>query len=72
VPAAALRFTPPGEKEGATSGVWVLNGDRLERIEAHAGISDGEFTSVSEGPAAGTSVLVELTPAGRKAYGLAH
>jgi len=71
-PTAALRFTPPGEKAQEGHGVWVLEAGRLRRVEVKPGISDGEVTAISGGPAAGAGVLTELTPAGRKAYGLAH
>jgi len=73
VPNAALRFTPPGEKSDDTPGVWVLDGDTLRRIAVRTGISDGEFTEVTPGPlAAGASVILDLTPEGRRAYGLAR
>ncbi len=72
VPSAALRFTPPGEAEPAAPGLWVLRDGGLRRLEARAGISDGEITALASGPPAGTIVLFELSPEGRSAYGLAH
>ena len=70
VPAAALRFTPPGEKE--QGGLWAIAGGKLQHLDARGGISDGELTALAQGPAAGTEVLTELTAAGRKAYGIGH
>ncbi|MGA7123283.1 MAG: efflux RND transporter periplasmic adaptor subunit [Polyangiaceae bacterium] len=76
VPAAALRFTPPGSSAPAPAGpgVWVLEPpDSLRRIPVVPGVSDGELTAIAPGPLApGRTVVTELTPEGRKAYGLAH
>ncbi|CAN5923916.1 efflux RND transporter periplasmic adaptor subunit [soil metagenome] len=73
VPAAALRFAPPGEKNGDKPGVWVLEGTVLRRIEVRPGISDGELVAIAPGALDDRRmVLTELTPEGRKAYGLAH
>jgi HlyD family secretion protein len=73
VPSVALRFAPPGETNGDHPGVWVLDGSSLRHIEIRPGISDGELTSIAPGAIdAGRGVLVELTPEGRKAHGLAH
>jgi HlyD family secretion protein len=73
VPSAALRFTPPGEKAGDRPGLWVLAGQALRRVEVRPGISDGELSEIAPGSlAAGQAVLVELSPEGRKAYGLGH
>lgn len=69
-PAAALRFTPPGEAE--KPGLWTIEKGELKRLEARAGVSDGDLTALQSGPAVGTEVLTELTPAGRKAYGIGH
>lgn len=71
VPAAALRFTPPGELEHEDAGLWLLENGALRWLQVRAGVSDGEWTEVSGAPPA-AQVLVELSPAGRKAYGLAH
>ncbi len=71
-PTAALRFTPPGEKVQEAPSLWVIEGGKLRRVEVKPGISDGELTAISGGPGVGAGVLAELTPAGRKAYGLAH
>ena len=73
VPAAALRFAPPGEKNGDKPGVWVLEGTVLRRIEVRPGISDGELVAIAPGALDDRRmVLTELTPEGRKAHGLAH
>ncbi len=73
VPAAALHFTPPGEKPSDKPGLWILDGDAFTRVNVTAGVSDGEITAIDPGPIAdGHSVIVELSPEGRKAYGLTH
>jgi HlyD family secretion protein len=73
VPAAAFQFNPPGEKPSAEPGVWVLSGDALRRVPAKPGISDGELTGVVDGAiAVGDDIVYELTPEGRKAYGISH
>jgi HlyD family secretion protein len=70
VPNAALRFTPPGEQSGHEPGVWILEGGALRRVAVQPGISDGESTEVSSHALdAGSSVIVDLTPEGRKADG---
>lgn len=71
--AAALRFVPPGQTNPPEPGLWVLDGAAPRRIAVHRGVSDGELTEISPGAIeVGTSVLVELTPEGRKAHGLNH
>jgi HlyD family secretion protein len=73
VPADALRFTPPGEKAGQGPAVWVLEAGSLRRLRVDPGVSDGELTAVAAGTVnAGTALLVDLTPEGKKVYGLAH
>ena len=73
VPSAALRFSPPTEKKTAEPSVWRLDGETLVRIPVTPGLSDGEVTAIAAGPVApGQAVLVDLTPEGKKAYGLAH
>lgn len=73
VPNVALTLTPPGEKADSTPGVWTIAGGRLSRIAVHRGISDGESTEIAPGALSlGTVVLTELTPEGRKAYGIHH
>jgi HlyD family secretion protein len=72
-PSAALELRVPGEQvDGA--GVWVLDGETLKRVRVKAGIADEDNTAiVPEGALSpATRVLVELTPAGRKAYGVEH
>lgn len=71
VPSLALRFTPPGERPGPAAAVWVLEGGALRRIEVQQGLDDGEVTAIAPGPLReGANVIVELTPAGRRAYGI--
>ncbi len=73
VPAASLHFNPPGEHSSDHAGLWFLEGAALRRVEVSAGLSDGETTAIDRGPVeAGQMVLVELSPEGRRAYGLVH
>ncbi len=75
VPNAALQFTPPGEKRPETgSGVWLLEGDTAPKlVPVKSGLSDGEATAIEAGAIpAQARVLVDLTPEGKKAYGLVH
>ncbi|MFZ5441201.1 MAG: efflux RND transporter periplasmic adaptor subunit [Myxococcota bacterium] len=69
VPNAALRFTPPGEAK-AEGRVWLLEGERLVSQAVRPGLSDGEQTVVETELPVGAKVLVDLTPEGKKAYGL--
>ena len=70
VPAASLRFIPPGELKPHRPMIWMLQGSALQPVIVEPGISDGEFTEIVSGaPAVEAPVLVELTPEGRKAYG---
>jgi HlyD family secretion protein len=72
-PAAALRFTPPGETRLSKPGVWFLEGDSLRHVDVTPGITDGETTAIAPGTVeAGRALLVDLTPAGKRFYGLAH
>ena len=53
--------------------MWTLTGDTLHRITVKPGVSDGETTEIADGALdVGQTVLVELTPEGRKAYGIGH
>jgi HlyD family secretion protein len=73
VPAGALTFMPPGERANSRLGLWLLDGAAIRRVEVSEGVSDGESTAIGAGPVAeGRAVLVELSPAGKKAYGLVH
>jgi HlyD family secretion protein len=73
VPQTALRFAPPGEKPSAEPCVWLLSGGALRRVAVTPGVTDGEITAVAAGTlTAGEEVVVELTPEGRKAYGILH
>jgi HlyD family secretion protein len=72
-PNAALHFTPPGEHSSDKPGLWTFEGTGLRRTEVSAGVSDGETTAIeAEAFAEGRNVIVELSPEGRKAYGLGH
>jgi HlyD family secretion protein len=66
VPSAALHFSPPDQPEYGIPGLWILRDRALRRVEVRAGISDGQVTAIGGGPPAGTAVLLELTPQGRK------
>ncbi len=73
IPNLALHFTLPGERATATTGVWMLDSGALRRVEVNAGITDGDKTAIAVGPLSlGANVIVELTPEGRKAYGIGH
>ena len=73
VPATALHFNPPGEHSSDHAGLWLLEAAALRRVEVNPGLSDGETTVIEPGPVEpGQLVLVELTPEGRRAYGLVH
>jgi HlyD family secretion protein len=73
VPGMALAFVPPGEQSDASTRVWILSGTSLRSVGVEPGITDGEVTEVtSEALSAGQEVIVELTPEGRAAYGIAH
>jgi HlyD family secretion protein len=71
-PNAALRFIPPDVPPGQSkSRVWVVSESGPRSIAAQPGVSDGTYTAVEgTGLADGASVIVDLTPVGRKAYGL--
>jgi HlyD family secretion protein len=73
LPNSALHFTPPGESPRDRPGVWLLEGGGPRRLDVRAGVTDGEVTEVeSSALRPGQRVLTELTPEGRKAYGLQH
>jgi HlyD family secretion protein len=73
VPAAALRFTPPGEKKADKPGVWVLEDGAVHEVAVTPGVTDGDQTAVTQTTLRpGQALLVDLTPAGKRAYGLAH
>jgi HlyD family secretion protein len=73
VSAAALRFNPPGERKPNRPGVWLIAGGALRRVEVAPGVSDGELTAIAPGSVeAGQALIVDLTPQGKKAYGLGH
>ncbi len=72
VPNTALRFTPPGtRRDERVAQVFVLEGGTPRPVAVQPGLSDGESTALLSGALKpGTQVLVDLTPAGKKAYGL--
>jgi HlyD family secretion protein len=71
VPNAALRFTPPGEAKSEQARVWLHENGALVSRTVTPGLSDGERTAITRGELApGATVLVDLTPEGKKAYGL--
>ncbi len=73
VPAAALRFTPPRQTKPALPSVWLLRDGTLDSVPVRPGVSDGEQTAIEDSPfPPGQPLLVDLTPLGKKAYGLAH
>ena len=74
VPNTALHFTPPGQtRPGPGAGVWVLQGAAVACVPAAPGLSDGEWTEVRRGVLEpGRAVLVDLSPQGKVAYGVAH
>jgi len=73
VPSSVLRFTPPGYPSATGPGAWLLEGAQLRRVDLKPGVTDGELDEIAPGTLAlGQSVLSELTPEGRTAYGLAH
>jgi HlyD family secretion protein len=73
VPNSALHFTPPGESPGDQPAVWRLEAGALRRFYVKTGVTDGETTEIASGTlATGSQVLTELTPEGRKAYGIGH
>jgi HlyD family secretion protein len=73
VPSLALHFTPPGERSSPTPAVWSVEAGALHRVEVQPGIDDGELVAIAPGALReGATVVVELTPAGRKAYGIGH
>ncbi len=72
LPNAALSFTPPQHARSETAGVFVLEGEAIDFKPVHPGLTDGEVTAIGTGELAPTAtVLVDLTPEGKKAYGLA-
>ncbi len=71
VPNAALHFTPPGlQREHGKPAVFVLEGDVPRQVPLRVGVSDGELTAAWDGPPPGAKVLIDLTPEGRRAYGV--
>jgi HlyD family secretion protein len=72
LPTSALQFTPPGKKAASEPGVWTLKNGALQRVAVTPGISDGELSEVTTAIPLGTEVVYEVTPEGRKAYGIGH
>ena len=65
----ALEFRPPDEQRSDGDAVWVLSRKGLRRIPVIVGIGDGALTEVNGELDEGELVIVELTEAGREAYG---
>lgn len=72
VPNGALHFRPPEAAAGEGDAIWILTDEGPTRVPVTVGISDGVLTSVEGEVHEGDRVITELTPAGRKAYGLAR
>ncbi|MDP4237663.1 MAG: efflux RND transporter periplasmic adaptor subunit, partial [Bacteroidota bacterium] len=71
IASSSLRFNPPGAKASSQPSVWILESDSLRRVEVQTGISDGEFTEIRSGKITSADrLLEELTPEGKKAYGI--
>lgn len=70
VPSASLRFTPPDSEHPAGDVVWTIDGDAVTPHTVQAGLTDGEETAIEGELAVGTPVVVDLSPEGRKAYGI--
>ncbi|MBL8920950.1 MAG: efflux RND transporter periplasmic adaptor subunit [Myxococcaceae bacterium] len=71
LPNGALHFVPPGQTPEKTPGVYVLEGEQVRRVPVTPGLSDGEATAIGDGQLpSGAAVIVDLTPEGRRAYGL--
>ena len=64
----------PGETRSSKPGVWLLEGDALRHVDVAPGISDGETDRRSPRARSrrGARCSSTSTPAGKKAYGLAH
>lgn len=72
VPNAALHFVPPQVTGSKEPGVFVLEGETVKRVPVRPGLSDGEQTAIADTDLSPSAVvLVDLTPEGRRAYGLA-
>ena len=70
LPNGALRFTPPGEAKSESPRVWLLEKGALVARPVHPGLTDGEQTALpADDLPLGTTVLLDLTPEGKKAYG---
>lgn len=71
VPSSAIRFTPPGKNTSQTPSVWMLDKDSVRQVAVVPGISDGELTQITHGAiSTRDNVIEELTPEGKKAYGI--
>lgn len=76
VPNAALRFIPPGSAEtevdvGQNARVWQIGPSGPTPMKVRAGVTDGTYTAIeADDLPDGSEVIVDLTPEGRKAYGL--
>jgi HlyD family secretion protein len=69
VPNGALHFQPPGEATHEGDAVWVVAADGPARVPVTVDITDGISTVIDGELHEDDEVIVELTDAGRKAYG---
>lgn len=69
VPNGALHFVPPDQKTSSGDAVWIATADGPQRVPVTVDVSDGVSTVIDGELHEGDAVIVELTDAGRKAYG---
>ena len=63
-------FPSLGEAKSQSPRIWLLENSALVARPVHPALTDGEQTALAEGDLPlGTTVLVDLTPEGKKAYG---
>ena len=69
VPNGALHFLPPDATASAGDAVWIVAAEGPHRVPVTVDVSDGVSTVIEGELHEGDAVIVELTEAGRKAYG---
>ncbi len=69
VPNGALHFQPPDQVAPAGDAVWTVGSEGPQRVPVTVDVSDGVSTVIDGELHEGDAVIVELTEAGRKAYG---